>query len=184
MRVPVETREDHPRRHRRGEGRRRLAFRPLDAPRRDRVLQGVARPDRQGQAASPPPCSSRARRCRRSTTAASRRATPTAASIFSSSRKEAAQLHACRTTSRTASAVVTDNEMHDPVFPNGTAICEVEVDPDTGEVDDHPLRLGRRRRPLHQSADRATARPTARSRRASARRCGSSATSIRIPASR
>jgi len=31
-------------------------------------------------------------------------------------------------------AVVTDNEMHDPVFPNGTAICEVEVDPDTGEV--------------------------------------------------
>jgi carbon-monoxide dehydrogenase large subunit len=31
-------------------------------------------------------------------------------------------------------AVVTDNEMHDPVFPNGTAICEVEVDPDTGAV--------------------------------------------------
>jgi carbon-monoxide dehydrogenase large subunit len=31
-------------------------------------------------------------------------------------------------------AVVTDNEMHDPVFPNGTAICEAEVDPDTGEV--------------------------------------------------
>jgi carbon-monoxide dehydrogenase large subunit len=31
-------------------------------------------------------------------------------------------------------AVVTDNEMHEPVFPNGTAICEVEVDPDTGEI--------------------------------------------------
>jgi carbon-monoxide dehydrogenase large subunit len=31
-------------------------------------------------------------------------------------------------------AVVTDNEMHDPVFPNGCAICEVEVDPDTGGV--------------------------------------------------
>ncbi len=31
-------------------------------------------------------------------------------------------------------AVVTDNEMHDPVFPNGTAICEVEVDPDTGDL--------------------------------------------------
>ncbi|HXW49200.1 MAG TPA: xanthine dehydrogenase family protein molybdopterin-binding subunit, partial [Xanthobacteraceae bacterium] len=29
-------------------------------------------------------------------------------------------------------AVVTDNEMHEPVFPNGTAICEVEIDPDTG----------------------------------------------------
>jgi aerobic carbon-monoxide dehydrogenase large subunit len=32
-------------------------------------------------------------------------------------------------------AVVTDNEMHDPVFPNGTAICEVEIDPDTGEIE-------------------------------------------------
>ena len=31
-------------------------------------------------------------------------------------------------------AVVTDNEMHEPVFPNGCAICEVEVDPQTGEV--------------------------------------------------
>jgi len=31
-------------------------------------------------------------------------------------------------------AVVTDNEMHDPVFPNGCAICEVEVDPQTGDV--------------------------------------------------
>jgi aerobic carbon-monoxide dehydrogenase large subunit len=31
-------------------------------------------------------------------------------------------------------AMVTDNEMHEPVFPNGTAICEVEVDPDTGEI--------------------------------------------------
>ncbi|HEY6831826.1 MAG TPA: xanthine dehydrogenase family protein molybdopterin-binding subunit [Pseudolabrys sp.] len=29
-------------------------------------------------------------------------------------------------------AVVTDNEMHDPVFPNGCAVCEVEIDPDTG----------------------------------------------------
>jgi carbon-monoxide dehydrogenase large subunit len=32
-------------------------------------------------------------------------------------------------------AVVTDNEMHEPVFPNGTAICEVEVDPDTGQIE-------------------------------------------------
>ena len=31
-------------------------------------------------------------------------------------------------------AVVADNEMHDPVFPNGCAICEVEIDPDTGAV--------------------------------------------------
>jgi aerobic carbon-monoxide dehydrogenase large subunit len=32
-------------------------------------------------------------------------------------------------------AVVTDNEMHDPVFPNGCAVCEAEVDPETGWVD-------------------------------------------------
>src|SRR5258708_2742676 len=31
--------------------------------------------------------------------------------------------------------VVTDNEMHDPVFPNGCAICEVEVDPATRAVE-------------------------------------------------
>jgi carbon-monoxide dehydrogenase large subunit len=29
-------------------------------------------------------------------------------------------------------AVAADNEMHEPVFPNGCAICEVEIDPDTG----------------------------------------------------
>ncbi len=32
-------------------------------------------------------------------------------------------------------AVVTDNEMHDPVFPNGCAVCEVEIDRDTGELE-------------------------------------------------
>jgi carbon-monoxide dehydrogenase large subunit len=31
-------------------------------------------------------------------------------------------------------AVITDNEMHEPVFPNGTATCEVEIDPDTGDI--------------------------------------------------
>jgi carbon-monoxide dehydrogenase large subunit len=31
-------------------------------------------------------------------------------------------------------AIVTDNEMHDPVFPNGTAVCEIEIDPETGEL--------------------------------------------------
>ena len=31
-------------------------------------------------------------------------------------------------------AVVADNEMHEPVFPNGTAVCEVEIDPETGLV--------------------------------------------------
>src|SRR6202451_3603440 len=32
-------------------------------------------------------------------------------------------------------AIVTDNEMHEPVFPNGTAVCEVEIDPDTGAIE-------------------------------------------------
>ena len=64
-------------------------------------------------------------------------------------------------------SIVTDNEMHDPVFPNGTAICEVEVDPDTGLVDHRALCLDRRRRPLHQSADRA--RPDPRRHRAGRR---------------
>ncbi|HKS86135.1 MAG TPA: xanthine dehydrogenase family protein molybdopterin-binding subunit [Pseudolabrys sp.] len=31
-------------------------------------------------------------------------------------------------------AVVTDNEMHDPVFPNGCAICEIEIDPDSCDL--------------------------------------------------
>jgi carbon-monoxide dehydrogenase large subunit len=31
-------------------------------------------------------------------------------------------------------AVGLTNEMHEPVFPNGCAICEVEVDPETGDV--------------------------------------------------
>ncbi len=31
--------------------------------------------------------------------------------------------------------VVRDNEMHTPVFPNGAAVCEVEVDPETGLVE-------------------------------------------------
>src|SRR5260221_8157907 len=32
-------------------------------------------------------------------------------------------------------AVAADNEMHDPVFPNGCAGCECEVDPETGSVE-------------------------------------------------
>jgi aerobic carbon-monoxide dehydrogenase large subunit len=31
-------------------------------------------------------------------------------------------------------AAAADNEMHEPVFPNGCAVCEVEIDPDTGHV--------------------------------------------------
>jgi carbon-monoxide dehydrogenase large subunit len=31
-------------------------------------------------------------------------------------------------------AVIADNEMHEPVFPNGCAVCEVEIDPSTGSL--------------------------------------------------
>jgi carbon-monoxide dehydrogenase large subunit len=36
---------------------------------------------------------------------------------------------------KTGLAVTADNEMHDPVFPNGCAVCECEVDPETGSVE-------------------------------------------------
>jgi carbon-monoxide dehydrogenase large subunit len=32
-------------------------------------------------------------------------------------------------------AIACDNEMHEPVFPNGCAICEIEIDPDTGRLE-------------------------------------------------
>ncbi|MBV9238593.1 MAG: molybdopterin-dependent oxidoreductase, partial [Xanthobacteraceae bacterium] len=35
----------------------------------------------------------------------------------------------------TGLTIVTDNEMHDPVFPNGCAVAEVEIDPETGEIE-------------------------------------------------
>ena len=47
--------------------------------------------------------------------------------------REAAQ-HSLPDALKDGIAVVTDNEMHEPVFPNGTAICEVEIDPDTGAM--------------------------------------------------
>jgi carbon-monoxide dehydrogenase large subunit len=34
-----------------------------------------------------------------------------------------------------ALAVTAEHEMHDPVFPNGCAVCEAEVDPETGAVE-------------------------------------------------
>ena len=50
-----------------------------------------------------------------------------------------------------------------PTWPNGCHICEVEIDPDTGDGRDRLLRLGQRRRPRGQPDDRA---------RPARRRCG------------
>src|SRR6202044_1461586 len=47
--------------------------------------------------------------------------------------REAAQ-HTLPVALKDGIAVVTDNEMHEPVFPNGTAICEAEIDPDSGAM--------------------------------------------------
>ena len=41
-----------------------------------------------------------------------------------------------------------------PSWPNGAQVCEVEIDPDTGEVEVRALRQRRRHRPHHQSHDR------------------------------
>src|SRR5215469_16357799 len=35
----------------------------------------------------------------------------------------------------TGLTIITDNEMHDPVFPNGCAVAEVEIDPETGQIE-------------------------------------------------
>ena len=71
-------------------------------------------------------------------------------------------------------AVVTDNEMHDPVFPNGCAICEIEIDPESCD-----LRLIRSPRLTMSGVasirSLSTARLTGQLYRASARHCGSSA---------
>jgi carbon-monoxide dehydrogenase large subunit len=48
---------------------------------------------------------------------------------------DAAARHALAPDLQDGLAIVTDNEMHDPVFPNGCAICEVEIDPETGHID-------------------------------------------------
>ena len=126
-------RAHHPRRHRCGERRRRLAFRPLHAPCRDGVFQGRGRSHRQGQGD---------RRHRHGRGAGQRlvqrrplrrRATPTCTFDFLELAAEAAR-HKLPDALKDGIAVVTDNEMHEPVFPNGTAICEVEIDPDTGEI--------------------------------------------------
>ena len=163
--MPLETREDHHRRHRCGEGRRRLAFRPLHAPRRDGVLQGRGRSDRQGQADGRGRAGHDAGEIEFADGRFASRGTNRTFDFLELA-KEAAR-HTLPERLKDGLAVVTDNEMHEPVFPNGCAICEVEVDPETGARRDHPLRLGRRRRPLHQSADRA--RPDPRRDRAGRR---------------
>ena len=47
--------------------------------------------------------------------------------------KESAQ-HALPDDIKNGLMVVKENEMHQPVFPNGCAVCEVEVDPETGRT--------------------------------------------------
>ena len=120
--------QHHHRRHRHRQRRRRLAFRALDAPRRHGDQQGGAGADREGPEGRGARCSTCRRTRSSSTTAASRRRPATAPSISSSSPRRP-RASTCR---KQELAVALTNEMHEPVFPNGCAICEIEIDPDTG----------------------------------------------------
>ena len=79
--------QHHHGRHRRGARRRRLAFRPLDAPCRHRVLDRRHRRSSPRASASPRTCSAPRPTTSTSTTAALPRAKPTAASISSNWRR-------------------------------------------------------------------------------------------------
>ena len=87
----------HRARHRHHPGRRRLAFRPLDADGGVRDGQGVRRRDRARPSASPPCCSTRRPTASTSPTACSPRAAPTARSACSRRRKPGSPAPICRT---------------------------------------------------------------------------------------
>ena len=111
---------------------------PLHAPRRHRLAMAARRSRRRRARAAPPTCSM-GQRQRVFETAAFARATGT-------SRHRA--VRACRKRTlrrkrRAARASCATTRCTTPVFPNGAAVCEVEVDPDTGHVADHPLCDGR-----------------------------------------
>ena len=68
-------------------------------------------------------------------------------------------------------SVDSEGEVDGPSWPNGTHICEVEIDPETGVTQGRALHHGRRRRRRRQSDAGDRARCMAASRRASVRRC-------------
>ena len=123
-------------RHRHRPGRRRLAFRPLDAARRHRHGQGRRRDHRQRHARSPPTARSRRARHRYSPTGASPSKAPTARSACS--RSPAAAQNAKRPAGRFARAARGRMRRDRPdsrAFPFGAHVCEVEIDPETGAVE-------------------------------------------------
>ena len=130
MGLPFDTVQNRDRRHRHRVGRRRLALRPLDAACRDRAVGRRAAARRQGQGRSRRRSSSGGPTRSSGPAAVCPRRTATSPSTCSSWPQEADArgLAAAR-------GQRTDNEMHEPVFPNGCAVCEVEVDPETGWVD-------------------------------------------------
>ena len=106
------------------------------------------RTSRRMRSKRPPPTSNTA-------TACSASPAPIGASACSSLRDEQPDA-ADRRSSRRAPSSAT--------WPNGCHVCEVEVDPDTGDVELDALLVGQRRRPRRQSDDRD--RPARRRRRA------------------
>ena len=120
-------------RHRHRQRRRRLAFRPLHAPCRHRHRESLDGPHRSGQGDRGRRRSERRRTKSNSRTAASACRAPTMPSMSSSWRGRPPST-TLPDELKDGLAVKTDNEMHEPVFPNGCAVCEVEVDPQTGAI--------------------------------------------------
>ena len=117
---------------------RRLAFRPVDASCRHGVFARGPGSDRQREEIAaiflrPHPTRSHSR------AAASPHPPPIEASTFLSWRRN----RAARLTEGVFGGlrVTKDNEMTEQVFPNGAGVCEAEVDPETGRVQHHTIRL-------------------------------------------
>ena len=134
-----------------GPGHLRLA---VAGRRRRGAGQGGRQGHREGQADRGPPA-----RGQSSTTSSSRGgrftvAAPTRAWASARSRSRRSR----RTTCPTGWSPALDADAtYDPVnfsFPHGTHLCAMEVDTETGAVDDAQVRLRRRHRQHHQPADR------------------------------
>ena len=152
-----------PGRHRHRADRRRLAFRPLDADGRRRDGQGVADQIVGRAAASPPGCwRPIAADVAFAEGRFSVKGTDRSIGLFEVAARPR-ERHDSPEDLRGPLDADGDETIRMPSFPYGCAVCEVEVDPETGMVEIVRYTAGRRRRPRDQSDD--PARPDARRHR-------------------
>ena len=127
-------REAGDRRHRGGGGGRRHPFRSLHADRRHAAGRGLGRHHRRRRAK----CSRRSQAARRarwnSPMASSSRRAPTAGSMSSTSPAPSRPMRRCRRSLRAPLKSAASFVGRIPAYPTGAAVCEVEVDPQTGLV--------------------------------------------------